>query len=327
MTRRGEFELIADFFGPLANDPSALGVADDGAIVPTRDGMDLVVTTDAMVEGRHFTPEFPPDLLAQKLLRVNLSDLAAMGAEPAAYTLTVALPNPLAEDWLEAFAQGLGRDQTRYGLALIGGDTVATTAPDAKWFSVTMFGHVEIGQALRRSGAKPGDTIFVSGTIGDAMVGYEIGEGQHSTLQPESSEFLKARLSLPSPRVKLGRGLHGLATAAIDVSDGLVADLAHICGQSGVGAEVSAARVPLSAPGGEAIALDPTIAHRRLVWGEDYELIFCTDPSRGEEIDWLTMRLGTGVTAIGRITPGSDVRFLDRKGEQIAFESTGHRHF
>jgi thiamine-monophosphate kinase len=327
VTRRGEFELIADVFGPLADDPSALNLGDDGAIVPTRVGMDLVVTTDAMVEGRHFAADFPPGLLAQKLLRSNLSDLAAMGADPSAYTLTVALPTPPPEDWIEKFAQGLGRDQARYGLALIGGDTVAATGDHDKWFSVTMFGHVEPGQALRRSGAKPGDTIFVSGTIGDAMIGYEIGQGQHSTMQPESLEFLKTRLYLPSPRVKLGRGLHGLATAAIDVSDGLVADLGHICDQSGVGAEVSAARVPLSAAGGEALALDPSIADRRLVWGEDYELIFCTDPSLGEEIDWLTMRLGTGVAAIGRITPGSGVRFLDSKGEQIAFASTGYRHF
>ena len=327
MTRRGEFELIADVFGPLADDPSALNLGDDGAIVPTREGMDLVVTTDAMVEGRHFATDFPPDLLAQKLLRSNLSDLAAMGADPSAYTLTVALPTPLPEDWIEEFAKGLGRDQARYGLTLIGGDTVAATGDHDKWFSVTMFGHVKTGAALRRNGARAGDIVYVSGTIGDAMIGFEIGQGQHSALQPESSKFLKNRLYLTSPRVKLGQALHGLATAVIDVSDGLVADLSHICSQSGVGAEVSAARVPLSGPGGEAIGLDPTIADRRLVWGEDYELIFCTDPSAGEEIDWLTKRLGTGATAIGTITETPGVRVLDPSGETISFKSAGFEHF
>lgn len=332
MTRRGEFELIADVFGPLANDPSALNLGDDGAIVLTREGMDLVVTTDAMVEGIHFAADFPPSLLAQKLLRSNLSDLAAMGADPSAYTLTVALPSPPLEGWIEKFAQGLGRDQDRYGLALIGGDTVAATGDHDKWFSVTMFGHVETGDALRRSGARVGDTVYVSATIGDAMIGFDIAQGNLSqtklaSLDADSVGFLLNRFRLPSPRVKMGRCLHGLATAAVDISDGLVADLGHICEQSGVGAEIWADQVPMSGAAANAVALDPDFAQRRLIWGEDYELVFTANPAFQEQIDQLSQRLGTGITQIGRITKDQIVRVNDHYGQAILFESEGFQHF
>lgn len=337
MTHRGEFELIADVFGPLADNPSALNLGDDGAIVPTRVGMDLVVTTDAMVEGRHFAADFPPGLLAQKLLRSNLSDLAAMGADPSAYTLTVALPTPPPEDWIEKFAQGLGQDQDRYGLALIGGDTVAATGDHDKWFSVTMFGHVETGEALRRNGARAGDAIYVSGTIGDAMIGFDIGDGklgqetlgggQLAALDADSAGFLKNRFLLPSPRVKLGQRLHGLATATVDISDGLVADLGHICEQSGVGAKILADNVPLSDAAAKALALDPNIAHRRLTWGEDYELVFTANPSVHEAIDQLSQRLGAGITQIGKITEDQHIRVMDQSGQAISFESAGYQHF
>ena len=327
MTRRGEFEFVADIFGPLATDPSALDLGDDGAILATREGMEVVVTTDAMVEGRHFTADFPPDLLGQKLLRVNLSDLAAMGAEPAAYTLTAALPIPPADDWLEAFARGLGRDQARYGVALIGGDTVAASASAGKLFSVTMFGHVEAGHALRRSGARPGDTVYVSGTIGDAMLGYEIARGALGAPDRESAQFLQDRFRLPSPRVKLGRELRGLVNAVVDISDGLVADLGHICQQSGVGAEISAEKVPQSGPGAVAMAATPENAVRRLTWGEDYELVFCADPAMRNKLNGLAERLGTDLTAIGSITAGSGVELLNPNGQPIAVESGGYRHF
>ena len=327
MTRRGEFELIADVFGPLAKDPSALNLADDGAIIPNRKGMELVVTTDAMVEGRHFAGDFPPQFLAQKLLRSNLSDLAAMGADPSAYTLTVALPTPPPENWIETFAKGLGRDQARYWISLIGGDTVAATGDHDKWFSVTMFGYVEAGRALRRNGARVGDTVFVSGTIGDAMGGFEIAQGRLASLDSQSTEFLLGRFHLPSPRIKLGRSLQGLATAAVDISDGLVADLGHICEQSGVGANIWAYRVPISDALSNAAGVDSEISHRRLTWGEDYELVFTADPSSQDLIDGLSESLGTGITPVGTITEDPGVRVFDSSGAPVSIETAGFEHF
>ncbi len=317
--------MIAEVFAPLAKDPSAFGLGDDAAVIPPREGMDLVVTTDAMVEGVHFLDE-NGGTVAQRLLRVNLSDLAAMGAVPAAYTLTIALTEITPDGWINDFSRGLSEDQNRFGLSLIGGDTVAAGGSN-KWFSITMFGHVKSGTALRRNGAYPGDTVFVSGTIGDAMIGYQIGRGRFLGIDKDASEFLQGRHSLPSPRLNLGQKLHGIAHSAIDVSDGLIADLGHVCDQSGAGADIQAALVPQSDAATMALLHDPEFADLRLIWGDDYELVFTADPSAQADVQALAKELGIPLTAIGTITREPGVRVFDAKGTQIPFAKSGFQHF
>ena len=248
-TRRGEFDLIETYFKPLAKGaPGALGLADDAAVLTPTGGHDLVVTQDMLVEGVHFRDTDPAGRVAQKALRVNLSDLAAMGATPVAYLLSLALPAAVDDAWVAAAAAGLAADQAEFGVHLIGGDTVSTPGPLT--LSITALGQTPNGLALRRSGARPGDLVMVSGMIGDACLGLDVLEGGDTTAPgapgAPGADYLVDRYQLPSPRLSLGLALRGLATAAIDISDGLVADLGHLCGASGVGAAVDLGRVPVS---------------------------------------------------------------------------------
>src|SRR5215472_2578795 len=222
----GEFERIARFFAPLAA-PGALGLTDDVAVIDGPDGEEYVLTTDAIVEGVHFLKDDPPDLVARKLLRVNLSDLAGKGARPIGYLLTTALPKRCGEDWLAAFAAGLAADQATYGIGLLGGDSTATSGPVT--LSVTAIGSVARGAGVLRGTARPGDLVFVSGTLGDAALGLRVLRGELSGLDAADRDFLVDRYRLPQPRLELGRRLVGLAQAMTDISDGLVADLGHIC--------------------------------------------------------------------------------------------------
>src|ERR1700732_3468338 len=239
----GEFERIRRFFAPLAG-PGGLGLLDDAAIVDCKAGCRLVVTADAIVAGVHYLPDDPPDLVARKLLRVNLSDLAAMGARPRHYLLTTALPAALGDDWVARFAEGLAQDQRHYGIDLLGGDSVATQGPAV--LSLTAIGEVAAGAEIRRSGARPGDHVWVAGTIGDAFLGLAVMRGGHPELAAEERTVLTGRFQLPEPRVELGPRLAGIAHAMLDVSDGLLADLGHICEASHVGACVMRAELPLS---------------------------------------------------------------------------------
>jgi len=240
----GEFDRIARFFAPLSRGaPGAFGLTDDAAVLPTQLGRNWVVTVDALVAGVHFLPDDPADLVARKALRVNLSDLAAMGAEPYGYTIALALPRDQADagDWLERFSHGLAEDQERFGVCLLGGDSVSTPGPVS--VSVTAFGLAAAERVLRRSGATPGDSVWVSGTIGDAALGLDVVQGRITG----GFDDLADRYRLPRPRIALGRGLVGLATAAMDVSDGLVQDAGHLAARSGVAIDVDAPAVPLSA--------------------------------------------------------------------------------
>lgn len=321
MTRRGEFALIAEVFRPLAEgEPLAFDLGDDAALLPVPTGSYLVVTTDAMASGVHFTPDTDAVDVGRKLLRVNLSDLAAMGAEPLAYTLTVALPRDLPDAWVEGFARGLREDQTRYRVHLIGGDTIA--AADLV-VSMTMLGRVERDCELRRSGARPGDTLYVSGTIGDAGLGLRAQRGELPGLDADARAFFLDRLLHPSPRLRLGRALVAVASAAIDVSDGLLADLGHLCDQSGVAAAVRLGDVPRSAPAADLGGDD--LAH--LSSGEDYELLFTAPAQHRDAIAALAVRLGIVLTAIGEIAEGAGVRVLDPDGAPIAVERRGFTHF
>jgi thiamine-monophosphate kinase len=245
MIRRGEFDLIGDLFAPLAaRNAGALGLKDDAALISFAPGRQLVTTVDAMVAGVHFIGDEAPGRIGQKLLRVNLSDLAAMGARPEGYLLTLGLPTSIDDDWLTAFAAGLKSDQDEFQIALLGGDTVSTPGPLT--LSLTAFGTVPENAALRRAGVRPGDAIFVSGTIGDAALGLMAVRGELDRIEAPDLARLTERYQLPQPRLELGQALVGLAGAAIDISDGLVADLGHMARAGGVSLKIEIERLPLS---------------------------------------------------------------------------------
>jgi thiamine-monophosphate kinase len=322
--RLGEFERIARYFAPLAG-PGALGLLDDAAILDLPAGRQLIVTVDALVAGVHFLPDDPPDLVARKLLRVNLSDLAAMGATPLGYLMTTALPASYGESWLAGFAAGLAADQAEFGVALLGGDSVATPGPAT--LSLTALGSVAEGQAIRRVGASPGDDVYVSGTIGDGALGLRALRGELAGLDPEACAALADRYHLPRPRLALGGRLAGIASAMLDVSDGLVGDLGHICAVSGLSGIIEAERVPLSEAARRALALDGTLLPLVLAGGDDYELVFAAPRDREPAITAIGAELGLPVTRIGRLASGSGVRVLDAAGKDIDLASQGYRHF
>jgi thiamine-monophosphate kinase len=320
----GEFGRIRRFFVPLAG-PGGLDLRDDAALLDCAPGKQLVVTVDAIVAGVHYLADDPPDLVARKLLRVNLSDLAAMGARPRHYLVTTALPAALDDEWVARFAEGLAEDQRQYGIDLIGGDSVA--APGPAVLSLTAIGEVAAGMEIRRSGARPGDCVWVSGTIGDAFLGLAVLRGGYSELAAEERAVLISRFQLPEPRVELGPRLAGIAHAMLDVSDGLVADLGHICEASEVGASVALADLPLSPAARQIAAGAPDLPLRLATAGDDYELLFTAPPEASETILRLSAELRLPLTAIGEIEAGAAVRLVDAEGKLVPVAAAGYRHF
>jgi thiamine-monophosphate kinase len=320
----GEFGRIRHFFAPLAG-PGGLALRDDAALIPCEAGQQFVLTVDAIVAGVHYLPDDPPDLVARKLLRVNLSDLAAMGARPRHYLLTTALPAAIGDDWVEKFAAGLAEDQRLYGIDLLGGDSVATDGPAV--LSLTAIGEVAAGAEIRRSGARAGDQIWVSGTIGDAFLGLALLRGAYPSLAAEPRTALIRRFQLPEPRVELGPRLAGIAHAMLDVSDGLVADLGHICEASDAGATISLSQLPLSPAARQLAAADPDLPARLATAGDDYELLFTAPPNAADQIRRLSQELGLPITAIGTVEKGDGVRLVDAAGKEISLAETGYRHF
>lgn len=320
----GEFGRIKHFFAPLAG-PGGLGLMDDAALVDCAPGHRIVITVDAIVEGVHYLPDDPPDLVAKKLLRVNLSDLAAKGARPLHYLLATALPVRLGDDWVERFAAGLGEDQRHFGVDLLGGDSVATPGPAV--LSLTALGEVAAGAEIRRSGARPGDRIWVSGTIGDAYLGLKALRGGYPGLAPADRAMLAARFQLPEPRTELGPRLPGIAHAMCDVSDGLLADLGHICEASGCAATVSLPALPLSSAARLLVADEPDLAVRLATGGDDYELLFTAPAEASAAIARLAAELALPLTAIGAIEHGAGVRLIDAAGNRIPVATAGYTHF
>jgi thiamine-monophosphate kinase len=322
-----EFTAIARFFAPLAaGEPGALGLLDDAALLDVPPGRTLVLTKDVMVAGVHFLPDDPVDLIARKLLRVNLSDLAAMGAVPRAYLLGLTLARPFDEAWLAAFARGLAEDQAAFGVTLIGGDTTAHDGPVV--LSLTALGSVDARGALRRSGARAGDTIWVSGTLGDAALGLRVLRGELGRLTESDRSYLAGRYHLPTPRVALGPALVGVADAAIDVSDGLLADLGHVCATSKLGAIVGVDRLPLSSAARAALALDEALIGDILAGGDDYELLFTAPPDAERAILDIGGKLGLPLTATGQMRAGEGIVLVDAAGRPVPPPSrAGWTHF
>ncbi len=324
-----EFELIARYFAPLARDfPGAYGLRDDAAVIRPSPGCELVVKTDTIVSGIDFLPHTPAGLVGRKALRVNLSDLAAKGATARAYLLALTLPHSIEEQWIAAFAEGLRRDQAEYGVHLIGGDTGSTTGPAV--VTVCAFGDVPLGRIVRRGGARPGDLVFVTGTIGDAVLGLAAARGELEGLDADCRSFLVGRYQTPQPRVQVGPGLAGLATASVDISDGLVADLNHICTCSGVAALVAAPSIPVSAAARSVLNAEPRQILAMLTGGDDYEILFTAPAGAVTAIEELSRSSGVPITAIWHVSASegpSAVTVLDASEHPLSLPAGGWTHF
>lgn len=326
----GEFALIARYFAPLARGfPGAYGLLDDAAVIAPAPGCELVVKTDAIIGGIDFPPEEAGDLVARKALRVNLSDLAAKGAIPRAYMLDLMLPHSIDETWIAAFAAGLAQDQAEYGIHLIGGDMSATPGPVT--IAVMVFGETSIGKIIRRGGARAGDAVFVTGTIGDAALGLAVLHGTMQKTDEEHAAFLVNRYRLPRPHSDLGPQLIGTASASVDVSDGLVADLRHVCEVSKLGAVIEASRIPLSDAARAAVTYNPKLLATVLTGGDDYEILFTAPPEAIQAVVELSRSTGVPITRIGRMVTSSDdecnVSVNDVDGCPLALSSEGWTHF
>jgi thiamine-monophosphate kinase len=323
--RPGEFEIIKTYFSPLSRrHPGAFGLTDDVAVLAPPAGHDVVLKTDAIVEGIHFNRSDPPDTVAKKALRANISDFAAKGATPSVYLLALALPDWPDGQWLEQFAKGLAEDQAEFDVTLAGGDTNRT--PGALTVAVTMIGFVPQGTVVRRSGAKLGEVVFVTGTIGDAGAGLALLKRQADACGA-AEEDLISRYRVPRPRLAFGRRLRGVATAALDVSDGLIADLGHVAEVSHVRIEVDAVRVPLSEALVELRGRDISAIAEAATAGDDYEIAFCAPASCRPLIERIADETNTPVTEVGRATAGEGVALVDAQGHEIKLERCGYTHF
>jgi thiamine-monophosphate kinase len=318
--------MIAKLLSPLAaNDPGAFGLTDDAATLKVPADQELVITKDMLVEGVHFLRDDPPDLLAKKALRVNLSDLAAKGATPKSYFLGLSLAPWIGDDWLTRFAAGLADDQKRFAISLSGGDTTAT--PGLLMLSVTALGTVPVGRMIRRKGARPRDAVFVTGSVGDAGAGLAVLKGEGVGLPDLSRAALISRYQLPEPRVALGPLLLGIASAALDVSDGLLADLGHIAKLSEVRIALDAAKIPVSAATRALWGQGSNAVVRAATSGDDYEIAFTAPASMRSRLEELSRTSGVAITEIGRVEAGSGVHLLDDKGKSIAVPRAGYTHF
>lgn len=321
-----EFDLIAKYFAPLAaGAPGALGLTDDAAMVDVPAGQRLVAAVDTVVAGIHFLGDDPPGDIARKIIRVNLSDLAAMGARPLGLLLALVLPRDVTGDWMERFAAGLKADIDEFHAPLIGGDTVAGDGPLT--LTLTALGTVPANQVLTRAGALAGDAIYVTGTIGDGALGLGVAKGTLKGLDQAHQNYLLGRYRRPRPRLDFGVRLLGHAHAAIDVSDGLIADLGHICTCSGVGARLAAQAVPLSDAAQAALGLGEGKLADLLTGGDDYELLFTAPPEDDTALRAMASDLAVDVTRIGSITDGGGLEVEDGDGSESRIGKGGYRHF
>jgi thiamine-monophosphate kinase len=321
-----EFETIDHLLRPLACAPEALGLMDDAAAIPSRPGQDLIVSKDAMVAGVHFLAADPLDLVARKLIRANLSDLAAKGAEPYGYFLAIAWPAGAGWAERERFAAGLAEDQGRFALSLLGGDTVSTPGPLT--LSMTILGWTPSGAMVRRSAARPGDRVLVSGTIGDGWLGLKAARGELAGVAPEAAEWLAGRYRLPEPRIELREALRARAGGAADVSDGLIADASHIAKASGVQLRLKLERLPVSEPASQWLDRQPDRARALAALatgGDDYEIVLTAAPSHVQPLIAEAEAAGVALTEIGEAVDGEGAAALF-DGCELEIERTGWRH-
>jgi len=321
-----EFSLISKFFRPLTlSNPAALGLMDDAALLAPSSGQQTVITCDALVGGVHFLDESTPRDVAARALRTNLSDLAAMGAAPLAYTLALIVPNGTDVSWFKDFASQLYEDQKKYGIFLIGGDTVVTPGPLS--VSITAFGEVPLNSALTRSGARVGDSIFVTGSIGGAYLGLRALRGNLEEASAVDVGVFIDKFCRPEPRLDLANNLLGVVTAAVDVSDGLLSDIGQLCMASDVGAVVREMAVPLSAGAEFLVGKNPSLRSKLLDSGDDYELALVVPELNRGAFSEITRKYSVPVTEIGFITGTNEVVLIDDNGDRVERERGGYRHF
>ena len=325
----GEEALIARLFAPIATHVGALGLKDDAALLSVPPGHELVLTKDALVAGVHFFADDPPEAIARKAMRVNLSDLAAKGARPLGVMLAFAIPPDMDANALDAFARGIGADAALYDAPLLGGDTVRTPGPFM--VSLTAIGAVPTGEMVRRTGARAGQAIVVSGTIGDAALGLALRLVPErpgcAALSEEERAFLLDRYLLPRPRLPLIRALREHASAAMDVSDGLVGDLAKMLAASGIGGEIDAARVPLSPAARRAVEAEPALLDVALTGGDDYEILAVVPHHALSRFHTVATTAGIGVSVIGHTVEGQGLTVRDGEGAPLTFAQGSFSHF
>jgi thiamine-monophosphate kinase len=322
--------LIAHYFRPLATAPGAAQLLDDAATYTPPDNHEVVMTNDALVSNVHFFPDDPPDAIARKALRVNISDLAAKGAKPVGYLLALALPDNWTDGWLESFAEGLAVDQEEYGLSLFGGDTVRSAGQ--LWLSVTAFGIVPEGHVIRRQGAVAGQRLYVTGSIGDAALGLRLRKdkafARRWQLDSRQRDHLLDRYLLPEPRPQAVPLLRQFASAAMDISDGLIGDIQRLCAASNVGAVIETERVPLSPAAQHAVTRDAAALSSVLTGGDDYEILCTVDADASEAFEQEAAEHGLRVTTIGTVTaPFSGHVKVVRQGRPLLLDKLAYRHF
>ena len=318
-----EFDIIQRYFTRATSprDDVVLGIGDDAALIVPPAGQQLAIAIDTLVEGVHFPVGTDAYDIGWKALAVNLSDLAAMGAEPAWFTLALSLEQS-EPAWLEAFSRGLTDLARQAGIQLVGGDTTRGRLT----VTIQIAGYVPPGEALERRGARPGDEIWVSGTPGDAAIGLLLARDQLH-LPADEQGYLLRRLNRPEPRYALGWVLRGIATSCIDISDGLLADLGHLCDAAQVGAELEYACLPLSSSVRQAIARQPRLAELPLIGGDDYELCFTASPDSRTSLQALAGQLGCPLTCVGLITAETGIRCLDANAQPMSLATPGYQHF
>jgi thiamine-monophosphate kinase len=328
--RLGEFEIIARYFAPLATDRAALGLRDDAAILVISEGYELIATCDTLIEGVHFLGDDPPDSIGYKALSVNLSDLAAKGARGHVYLLSLALPRETPPAWFEGFSSGLRELQQASGISLVGGDTTASPGPPT--ITITALGLVRHGHAVLRHGAKKGDRLYVSGTIGDACLGLRLRKdpalGAAWGLSEADSAFLIDRYRRPKPRTELVIPIRNFAQGAIDVSDGLVGDIEKLARVSHVGAVIEAGSVPFSAAARKALEREPRLLETLLTAGDDYEIVAAVPEASAAAFEAEAQAKDASVTRIGRLEGANGgVRVLGQDGKALELGQKAYAHF
>ena len=320
---RNEFEIISDFFSPLARDKGSFGLSDDVAVLSKAKGYHFIVSTDMLISEVHFFSNDDPEDIASKCIRVNISDIVSKGAIPKYYFLSIALPKETDDKWIKSFTKSLKIEQKNFNISLMGGDTVSTTGPLT--INIVCIGVIEKNKLIRRNGAMPGEDIYVTGEIGSAKIGLEILKKNIIANSDLENYFIK-KYRLPCPRNKLGPKLINLASSSIDISDGLISDLNHICLASNVKAEVNYSLLPVSNCISQLNLTENQLKNIILNGGDDYEIIFTSNSLNSTKIFDLSKFLEVNITKIGMIVQGEGIEVFDKESKKIDLILDGYKH-